>query len=128
MKEQKGYITRNGIVVGPRPQQSKGFMKIGVSDYPLDIHITATNEQLKNGRLSITVKRIINNEIYDTVIPNVRVDEFPIQFIDEWNEEGESLDFIAQQAGIALQRAKENAVASVRHIKRYRPAETQNRG
>ena len=56
MKEQKGYITRNGIVVGHQLLQSKGFKKIGFSDYPLDIHLTATNEQLKNGRLTITIK------------------------------------------------------------------------
>ena len=124
MKEQKGYISKNGLVVGQRPLQSKGFKKIGFSDYPLDIHITATNEQLKNGRRTITVSRIINNELYETVIPNVKVDEFPIQFIED--EENEALDFIAQQEEIAMQRAKEKAVVSVRHSRRYRPAENQN--
>ena len=123
MKEQKGYITRNGLVVGSRPQKSKGFKKIGVLDYPLDIHITATEEQLKYGRVTITVNRIINSELFQTVIPNVKVEEFPIQFIED--EENESLDFIAQQEEIALQRARENAVESVRHSKRYRPAENQ---
>lgn len=118
MKEQKSYISRNGIMVGYRPQKSKGFKKIGFSDYPLDIHITATNEQLKNGRLTITINRIINNELYETVIPNVRVDEFPIQFIDE--EEDESLDFIAQQEEIAMLRAKRNAVDSLRKSRRNR--------
>ena len=125
MKEQKGYITRNGLVVGSRPQKSKGFKKIGFSDYPLDIHITATEDQLKYDRLTITVNRIINNELYETVLPNVKVDEFPIQFIEEWNEENEALDFIAQQEEIAMQRARENAVVSVRHSRRYRPAENQ---
>ena len=115
MKEQKGYISKNGIVVGSRPQVSKGFKKIGVLDYPLDIHITATNEQLKNGRLTITVSRIINNELYETVIPNVKVDEFPIQFIED--EENEALDFIEAQEEIAMQRARENAVESVRKIR-----------
>ena len=115
MKEKKGYISKNGIVVGSRPQVSKGFKKIGVLDYPLDIHITATNEQLKNGRLTITVSRIINNELYETVIPNVKVDEFPIQFIED--EENEALDFIAQQEEIAMQRARENAVDSLRKIR-----------
>lgn len=115
MKEQKSYISRDGIMVGYRPQLSKGFKKIGFSEYPLDIHITATNEQLKNGRLTITVNRIINNELYETVIPNAKVDEFPIQFIDEWDDE--PLDFIAQQEDIAMQRAKENAVESVRKIR-----------
>ena len=115
MKEQKGYISKNGIVVGSRPQVSKGFKKIGVLDYPLDIHITATNEQLKNGRLTITVSRIINNELYETVIPNVKVDEFPIQFIED--EENEALDFIEYQEEIALQKARENAVESVRKIR-----------
>ena len=115
MKEQKGYISKNGIVVGSRPQVSKGFKKIGVLDYPLDIHITATNEQLKNGRLTITVSRIINNELYETVIPNVKVDEFPIQFIED--EENEALDFIEAQEEIALQKARENAVESVRKIR-----------
>ena len=123
MKEQKGYISKNGLVVGQRPLQSKGFKKIGFSDYPLDIHITATNEQLKNDRRTITVSRIINNELYETVIPNVKVDEFPIQFIED--EENEALDFIAQQEEIAMQRAKEKAVVSVRHSRRYRPAENQ---
>ena len=123
MKEQKGYISKNGLVVGQRPLQSKGFKKIGFSDDPLDIHITATNEQLKNGRRTITVSRIINNELYETVIPNVKVDEFPIQFIED--EENEALDFIAQQEEIAMQRAKEKAVVSVRHSRRYRPAENQ---
>ena len=123
MKEQKGYITRNGLVVGSQPQKSKGFKKIGHSDYPLDIHITATQDQLENGRLTITVNRIINNELYETVIPNIKLDEFPIQFTVE--EEVESLDFIAQQEEIALQRARENAVESVRHSRRYRPAENQ---
>ena len=125
MKEEKGYISKNGLVVGHRPLQSKGFKKIGFSDYPLDIHITATNEQLKNGRRTITVSRIINNELYETVIPNVKVDEFPIQFIED--EENEALDFIAQQEEIAMQRAKEKAVVSVRHSRRYRPAENQNK-
>ena len=115
MKEQKGYISKNGIVVGSRPQVSKGFKKIGVLDYPLDIHITATNEQLKNGRLTITVSRIINNELYETVIPNVKVDEFPIQFIED--EENEALDFIEEQEEIALQKTRENAVESVRKIR-----------
>ena len=123
MKEKKGYISKNGIVVGSRPQVSKGFKKIGVLDYPLDIHITATNEQLKNGRLTITVSRIINNELYETVIPNVKLDEFPIQFIED--EENEALDFIDEQEEIAMQRARENAVDSVRHSRRYRPAENQ---
>ena len=115
MKEKKGYISKNGIVVGSRPQVSKGFKKIGVLDYPLDIHITATNEQLKNGRLTITVSRIINNELYETVIPNVKVDEFPIQFIED--EENEALDFIEAQEEIALQKARENAVESARKIR-----------
>ena len=125
MKEKKGYISKNGIVVGSRPQVSKGFKKIGVLDYPLDIHITATNEQLKNGRLTITVSRIINNELYETVLPNIKVDEFPIQFIDEWDDY-ESLDFIEYQEEIAMQRARENAVKSVRYSRRHRPAENQN--
>ena len=124
MGKQKGYITRNGIVVGHQLIQSKGFKKIGFSEYPLDIHLTATNEQLKNGRLTITVNRIINNELYETVLPNIKVDEFPIQFIDEWDDY-ESLDFIEYQEEIAMQRAKEKAVDSVRHSRRYRPAENQ---
>lgn len=124
MKEQKGYISRNGIMVGYRPQKSKGIKKIGFSDFPLDIHITATNDQMKNGRLTITVNRIINNELYETVIPNVKVDEFPIQFIDEWDDD--HLDFIAQQEEITMQRARENAVKSVRRSRRYRTAENQN--
>lgn len=125
MKEQKGYITRNGFVVGSRPQKSKGFKKIGFLDYPLDIHITATEEQLKNGRVTIIVNRKINNELYETVIPNVRVDEFPIQFIED--EENEALDFITQQEEIALQKARENAVDSLRKNRRNRTAENQNR-
>ena len=124
MKEQKGYISKNGLVVGQRPLQSKGFKKIGFLEYPLDIRLTATNEQLKNGRRTITVSRIINNELYETVIPNVKVDEFPIQFIED--EENESLDFIAQQEDIAMQRARENAVDSLRKSRRNRPAENQN--
>lgn len=124
MKEQKGYISRNGSVVGYRPQLSKGFKKIGVSGYPLDIRITATEDQLKYGRLTITVSRIINNELYETVIPNAKVDEFPIQFIDEWDDE--PLDFIAQQEDIAMQRARENAVENVRKSRRNRTAENQN--
>ena len=124
MKEKKGYISKNGFVVGHQLQKIKGFKKIGGLDCPLDIHITATEEQLKNGRLTITVHRIINNELYETFIPNVKVDEFPIQFTVE--EEVESLDFIAQQEEIAMQRAKENAVVSVRHSRRYKHAENQN--
>ena len=124
MKEKKGYISKNGLVVGSQPQKSKGFKKIGVLDYPLDIHITATEEQLKNDRLTITVHRIINNELYETFIPNVKVDEFPIQFVED--EENEALDFIAQQEDIAMQRARENAVESVRKSRRNRTAENQN--
>ena len=124
MKEKKCYISRNGIVVGLQPQQSKGFKKIGYSDYPLDIHITATNEQLKNDRLTITVNRIINNELYETVIPNIKLDEFPIQFTVE--EEVETLDFIDEQEEITMQKAKENAVNSVRYSRRHRPTENQN--
>ena len=112
MKEKKGYITRNGLVVGSRPQKLKGFKKIGGLDCPLDIHMTATEEQLKNGRLTITVHRIINNELYETFIPNVKVDEFPIQFIDDWDDE--PLDFIDEQEEIIMQRARENAVESLR--------------
>ena len=123
MKEKKGYISKNGLVVGHQLLQSKGFKKIGFSDYPLDIHLTATEDQLKYDRLTITVNRIINNELYETFIPNVKVDEFPIQFIED--EENEALDFIAQQEEIAMQRARENAVVSVRHSRRYRPAENQ---
>lgn len=119
MKEQKSYISRNGIMVGHRPQHSKGFKKLGFSDYPLDIHITATQEQLKNGRLTIIVNRIINNEIYETIIPNAKVDEFPIQFIDDWDDE--TLDFIAQQEEIAMQRARENTVDNVRKSRKNRP-------
>ena len=125
MGKQKSYISRDGIVVGYRPQLSKGFKKIGFSDYPLDIHITATEDQLKYGRLTITVSRIINNELYETVIPNAKVDEFPIQFIDEWDDE--PLDFIAQQEDIAMQRARENAVDSLRRNRKNRTAENQNR-
>ena len=124
MKEEKGYISKNGLVVGSRPQKSKGFKKIGVLDYPLDIHLTATEEQLKYGRVTITVNRIINKELYETVIPNVKVDEFPIQFIED--EENEALDFITQQEEIALQNARENAVDSLRKSRRNRTAENQN--
>ena len=124
MKEQKGYITRNGIVIGQRPLHSKGFKKFGFSDFPLDIHIIATEEQLKNGRLTITVKRIINNELYETVIPNAKLDEIPIQFIDDWDDE--PLDFIEAQEEIAMQRARENAVDSLRKSRRNRTAENQN--
>ena len=126
MGKQKSYISRDGIMVGYRPQLSKGFKKIGFSDYPLDIHLTATNEQLKNGRLTITVSRIINNELYETVIPNTKVDEFPIQFIDEWDDD-EPLDYIAYLEEASMQRARENAVDSVRKSRRNRPAENQNR-
>lgn len=115
MKETKGYISKNGFVVGHQLQKIKGFKKIGGLDCPLDIHITATNEQLKNGRLTITVHRIINNELYETFIPNVKVDEFPIQFIED--EENEPLDFIDEQEEIIMQRARENAVESIRKIK-----------
>ena len=125
MKEKKGYISKNGLVVGSQPQKSKGFKKIGVLDYPLDIHITATEEQLKNDRLTITVNRIINNELYETVIPNVKVDEFPIHFIED--KENEALDFIIAQEEIALQKARENAVDSLRKIRKNRPAENQNK-
>ena len=125
MKEQKGYITRNGIVVGHQLLQSKGFKKIGFSDYPLDIHLTATNEQLKNGRLTITINRIINNELYETVLPNAKVDEFPIQFIDEWDDENEVLDYIAYLEEIAMPCAREIPVESVRKSRRNRPAENQ---
>ena len=124
MKVKKGYISKNGFVVGSRPLQSKGFKKFGFSDFPLDIHIIATEEQLKNGRRTITVSRIINNELYETVIPNAKLDEIPIQFIDEWDDE--PLDFIAQQEDIAMQRARENAVESIRKSRRNRTAENQN--
>ena len=125
MKEKKGYISKNGFVVGHQLQKLKGFKKIGGLDCPLDIHLTATNEQLKNGRLTITVHRIINNELYETFIPNVKVDEFPIQFVED--EENEALDFIiAQEEDIAMQRARENAVESLRKSRRNRTAENQN--
>ena len=124
MKEQKGYISKNGFVVGHQLQKIKGFKKIGGLDCPLDIHLTATNEQLKNGRLTITVHRIINNELYETFIPNVKVDEFPIQFVED--EENEALDFIVAQEDIAMQRARENAVESIRKNRRNRTAENQN--
>ena len=124
MKEEKGYISKNGFVVGHQLQKIKGFKKIGALDCPLDIHITATNEQLKNGRLTITVHRIINNELYETFIPNVKVDEFPIQFIDDWDDE--PLDFIDEQEEIIMQRARENAVDSLRRNRKNRTAENQN--
>lgn len=125
MGKQKSYISRDGIVVGYHPQLSKGFKKIGFSEYPLDIHITGIEDQLKNGRLTITVSRIINNELYETVIPNVKVDEFPIQFIEEWDDEP-PLDFIEAQEEIAMLRAKRNAVDNVRKSRRNRPTENQN--
>ena len=115
MKEKKGYISKNGFVVGHQLHKIRGFKKIGGLDCPLDIHITATNEQLKNGRLTITVHRIINNELYETFVPNVKVDEFPIQFVED--EENEALDLIEAQEEITLQRARENAVESIRKIK-----------
>lgn len=124
MKEEKGYISKNGLVVGHQLHKIKGFKKIGGLDCPLDIHITATNEQLKNGRLTITVHRIINNELYETFIPNVKVDEFPIQFIED--EENEALDFIDEQEEIALQRARENAVESIRRIKELKATARKN--
>lgn len=124
MKETKGYISKNGFVVGHQLHKIKGFKKIGGLDCPLDIHITATNEQLKNGRLTITVHRIINNELYETFIPNVKVDEFPIQFIED--EENEALDFIDEQEEIALQRARENAVESIRRIKELKATARKN--
>lgn len=124
MKEKKGYISKNGLVVGHQLQKLKGFKKIGGLDCPLDIHLTATNEQLKNGRLTITVHRIINNELYETFIPNVKVDEFPIQFVED--EKNEALDFIEAQEDIALQKARENAVESLRKSRRNRTAENQN--
>ena len=124
MKETKGYISKNGLVVGHQLQKIKGFKQIGVLDCPLDIHITATNEQLKNGRRTITVHRIINNELYETFIPNVKLDEFPIQFVED--EENEALDYIAQQEDIAMQRARENAVESLRKSRRNRLTESQN--
>ena len=123
MKETKGYISKNGFVVGHQLQKIKGFKKIGGLDCPLDIHITATEDQLKNDRLTITVHRIINNELYETFIPNVKVDEFPIQFVED--EENEALDFITQQEEIALQKARENAVESLRKSRRNRTAENQ---
>ena len=115
MKEKKGYISKNGFVVGHQLHKIKGFKKIGGLDCPLDIHITATEEQLKNCRLTITVHRIINNELYETFVPNVKVDEFPIQFVED--EENEALDLIEAQEEITLQRARENAVESIRKIK-----------
>ena len=124
MKEKKGYISKNGFVVGHQLQKIKGFKKIGGLDCPVDIHLTVTNEQLKNGRLTITVHRIINNELYETFIPNVKVDEFPIQFIED--EENEALDFIMTQEEIAMQRARENAVDSLRKSRRNRTTENQN--
>lgn len=124
MKETKGYISKNGFVVGHQLQKIKGFKKIGGLDCPLDIHITATNEQLKNGRLTITVHRIINNELYETFIPNVKVDEFPIQFIDDWDDE--PLDFIDEQEEITMQRARENAVESIRKIKELKATSRKN--
>ena len=117
MGKQKSYISRDGIMVGYRPQKSKGFKKIGFSEYPLDIHITATQEQLKNSRLTIIVNRIINNELYETVIPNAKVDEFPIQFIEEWDDEP-PLDFIAQQDEIIKQRCE---ISNVRKSRKNRP-------
>ena len=126
MKEQKGYISRNGIVVGLQPQKSKGFKKIGFSEYPMDIHLTATEDQLKYGRLTITVNRIINNELYETVIPNIKVDEFPIQFNYELDEENEALDFIAAQEEIAMKWARENPDKCIRKSRRNRTAENQN--
>ena len=124
MKEKKGYISKNGFVVGHQLQKIKGFKKIGVLDCPLDIHITATEDQLKNDRLTITVHRIINNELYETFIPNVKVDEFPIQFVED--EENEALDLITQQEEIALQRARENAVESLRKIRKLKATARKN--
>ena len=124
MKEQKGYISKNGFVVGHQLQKIKGFKKIGGLDCPMDIHLTATEEQLKNGRLTITVHRIINNELYETFIPNVKVDEFPIQFVED--EENEALDLIEAQEEIALQRARENAVESLRKIRKLKATARKN--
>lgn len=80
---------------------------------------------MKNGRVTITVNRIINNELYETEIINVKVDEFPIQFIDEWDEENEVLDYIAYLEENGMPWAREKAVESVRKSRRNRPAENQ---
>ena len=124
MKETKGYISKNGFVVGHQLQKIKGFKKIGGLECPLDIHITATEEQLKNGRLTITVHRIINNELYETFIPNVKVDEFPIQFVED--EENKALDLIEAQEEITLQKARENAVECVRKIRELKATARKN--
>ena len=71
MKETKGYISKNGFVVGHQLQKIKGFKKIGGLDCPLDIHITATEDQLKNGRVTIIVNRKINKELYESEKPFV---------------------------------------------------------
>ena len=55
----------------------------------------------------------------DSVMPNVKFNNGTCRFeIDE--EEDEALDFIAQQEDIAMQRARENAVDSVRKSRRNR--------
>ena len=57
------------------------------------------------------------NDIIAHLMPNVKFNNGTCRFeIDE--EEDEALDFIAQQEEITMQRARENAVDSVRKSRR----------
>ena len=76
-----------------------------------------TQEQKKNHHVTISLEKFRAGRMDDSVMPNVKFNNGTCRFeIDE--EEDEALDYIAQQEDIAMQRARENAVDSVRKSRR----------
>ena len=81
------------------------------------ITLARTQEQKKNHRVTISLEKFRAGRMDDSVMPNVKFNNGTCRFeIDE--EEDEALDFIAQQEEITMQRARENAVDSVRKSRR----------
>ena len=81
------------------------------------ITMARTQENKKNHRVTISLEKFRAGRMDDSVMPNVKFNNGTCRFeIDE--EEDEALDFIAHQEDIAMQRARENAVDSVRKSRR----------
>lgn len=81
--------------------------------------LARTQEQKKNHRVTLSLEKFRAGRMDDSVIPNVKFNNGTCHFeIDE--EEDEVLDYVAQQEDILMQRARENAVDSVRKSRKNR--------
>lgn len=83
------------------------------------ITLARTQEQKKNHRVTVSLEKFRAGRMDDSVMPNVKFNNGTCHFeIDE--EEDEALNYIAQQEDVMMQKARENAVDSVRKSRKNR--------